>query len=134
MRPVATPPGVPAPERAPLPPNLAQSELAPRYLGAVRDLGDETRLLKSILTNPGSAYQLAIARLESSAWRGGGAAQGRALLSQADVYFGEQEHMVSIIRSSEVTLAGSRGPIPGSIANKPPPTLPLPPPLTLPPP
>jgi len=118
MRPVATPPGVPAPERAPLPPNLAQSELAPRYLRAVRDLGDETRLLKSILTNPGSAYQLAIARLESSAWRGGGAAQGRALLSQADVYFGEQEHMVSIIRSSEVTLGGSRGTIPVSIDNK----------------
>ncbi len=118
LKPVTTPPGTPAPDRALLPQNLAGSELTPQYLRGVRHLGDQTRLLDSFVTNPGSAYQLAIARLESSAWRGGAETRGRDLLSQADVYVEGQERMVSIIQSSEVTLGGSRGTIPVSIDNK----------------
>ena len=76
------------------------------------------RLFESFLVHPGSSYRLVIARLESSAWRGGGKARGADLLRQADDYVDGQERMVSIIQSSEVTLGGSRGTIPVTIDNK----------------
>ena len=118
LKPVTTPPGAPSPDRAPLPSKLTRAELTPKYLRDVRELGIRTRLFESILTSQGSAYRLAIARLESSAWRGDGQARGQDLLSQAVTYIGAQEQMVSIIRSSQITLGGSRGTIPVSIDNK----------------
>ena len=69
-------------------------------------------------TRPTAAYRFAIARLESSAWRGSGQAQGLDLLRQADAYIDSQQRMVAIIPSSEVTLGGSRGTVPVSIENK----------------
>ncbi len=84
----------------------------------MRDLGEATRLFESILGQPGAAYRLGIARLESSAWRGSGQAQGNDLLRQAEAYVGSQQRMVKIIPSSEVALGGSRGTVPVSIENK----------------
>ncbi len=118
LRPAFAPPGVPAANRAPLPSKAAGPQLSARYLRGVRNLGSDTRLLASIVAHSGSAYRLVLARLESSAWRGGGEARGRELLGQAGDFVGSQERMVSIIRSSEVTLGGSRGTIPVSIDNK----------------
>jgi hypothetical protein len=118
LREVTTPPGVPAPKRAVLPSKLTSLQLTPQYLARVRVLGNDMRLFESILVDPESSYRLVIARLESSAWRGGGKARGADLLHQAGLYVAEQERMVAIIRSSEVTLGGSRGTIPVTIDNK----------------
>jgi Family of unknown function (DUF6049) len=118
LQPARRPPGVPAADRALLPPNVTGTQLSPQYLRGVRALGNDKRLLESFISHPGPAYRLAIARLESSAWRGSGQARGSQLLGQAGDYVGSQERMVSIIRSSEVTLGGSRGTIPVSIDNR----------------
>ena len=118
LKPITTPQGIPGPDRALLPQNQPGPGLTPRYLDEVRDLGEATRLFESILSQPGAAYRLGIARLESSAWGGSGQAQGDDLLRQADVYIGSQQRMVKIIPSSEVALGGSRGTVPVSIENK----------------
>jgi hypothetical protein len=114
---VSAPPGVPAANRALLPSEAAGPQLSVQYLRGVRNLGSDTQLLASFVSHSGSDYRLVLARLESSAWRGS-EARGRELLSQADDFVGSQERMVSIIRSSEVTLGGSRGTIPVSIDNR----------------
>ena len=118
LKPITTPQGIPAPDRALLPQNQSGPGLTPRYLDGMRDLGEATHLFESILSQPGAAYRLGIARLESSAWGGSGQAQGNDLLRQADAYIGSQQRMVKIIPSSEVTLGGSRGTVPVSIENK----------------
>jgi hypothetical protein len=111
-------PGVPAADRTPLPSNVAGPQLSPRYLRGVRDLGGDAQLLSSFVAHSGPAYRLVLARLESAAWRGSGQARGSELLGQAQDFVDGQERMVSIIRSSEVTLGGSRGTIPVSIDNR----------------
>jgi Family of unknown function (DUF6049) len=118
LAPVATPQGIPAPDRASLPSNRVGGGLTARYLQRVQDLSANAQLIESIRTRPTGSYRFAIARLESSAWRGGGQPQGLDLLAQADAYVDSQEHMVAIIPSSEVTLGGSRGSVPVSIGNK----------------
>ena len=118
LQPAAPPPGVPAANRAPLPSKVAGPQLSPQYLTGVRGLGGDVQLLSSFVSHSGPAYRLGLARLESSAWRGSGEARGSDLLSQAHDFVGSQERMVSIIRSGEVTLGGSRGTIPVSIDNK----------------
>lgn len=118
LHPTVTPPGVPAPELSPLPDNQVTGELTHRYLTRVRDLETRVRLFASILSRPATAYPMAIARLESSAWRGTGQARGTALVRQTETYLGEQERMVAIIPSSQVTLGGNRGTVPVSIENR----------------
>ncbi len=118
LKPAVTPPGVPTAERAGLPAKLLTGELSARYLRRVRDFGARARLFASILSHPTDAYQIAVLRLESSAWRGSGRAHGRSLVRQANAYLGNQEHMVSIIPSSQVTLGGNRGSVPVSIENR----------------
>ena len=63
LKPITTPQGIPAPDRALLPQNQPGPGLTPRYLDEVRDLGEATRLFESILGQPGAAYRLGIARL-----------------------------------------------------------------------
>ncbi len=118
LAPVPTPQGIPAPGRASLPSNRVGGGLTARYLQRVQDLSANAQLIESIRTRPTGSYRFAIARLESSAWRGSGKPQGLDLLAQADAYIDGQEHMVAIIPSSEVTLGGSRGSVPVSIGNK----------------
>ncbi len=118
LAPATTPQDVPAPDRASLPPNRAGSGLTPQYLRRVQDLGEDAQIVESMLSRPTTAYRYAIARLESSAWRGSGQARAFGLLGQAEGYVESQQRMVAIIQSSEVTLGGSRGSVPVSIDNK----------------
>jgi Family of unknown function (DUF6049) len=119
LKPAKTPAGVPAADLAPLPPNqVSPAELSPSYLAGVRAAGADAQLLGDILNPPVSVYPLAIARLESSAWRGSGQAGGTSLLNQTRAYLDSLVQMVAIIPSSEVTLGGNRGTVPVSIANR----------------
>ncbi len=118
LAPANTPPWVPAPELEPLPANKVTGELGRGYLKSVRNVEARARLLESILTNPTASYRKAIARLESSAWRGSSQAKGKDLIRQAGAYLDSQERMVAIIPSSQVTLGGNRGTVPVSIENK----------------
>lgn len=120
LKPAAPPPpGVPTADRMPLRPTMvSHSELSPRYLRGVADVGEDARLLESIINPPAPDYRQAVARLESSAWRGNGQATGQSLLHQSSAYLDSLQHMVGIIPSSEVTLGGHRGAVPVSIENK----------------
>jgi Family of unknown function (DUF6049) len=119
LKPAATPPGVPAPDRMPLRATMvSHSELSRHYLRGVADVGEDARLLESIITPRAPDYQQVVTRLESSAWRGSGRAAGQSLLRQAGGFLDGLQHMVGIIPSSEVTLGGHRGAVPVSIENK----------------
>ncbi len=119
LKPARIPAGVPAPDLAPLPPNLVSgAELSRGYLDGVRAADADAGVLGDIMSPPVPRYRLAIARLQSSAWRGSGQAMGNALLRQTRAYLDGLLQMVTIIPSSEVTLGGHRGTVPVSIDNR----------------
>ncbi|HLI37904.1 MAG TPA: DUF6049 family protein [Streptosporangiaceae bacterium] len=110
--------------RQPPPASLVSPrELSPSYLSQVSALDAAMRLYKGILDNPGSAYlrQLSegVAAAESSAWRGSAAArrQGESMLDRVAGYLSAAERKVRIVSSARVTLGGSSGKVPVSIAN-----------------
>jgi hypothetical protein len=103
---------------------VSPQELSRHYLNQVSALDATMRLYKSILHHPVPEYlselNAGVAATESSAWRGSQAArqQGMNMLNQVAGYISAQNHKVQIIHSSAgVTLAGSSGQIPVSIAN-----------------
>ena len=107
-----------------LPPPATQAspgELSPGYLSDVGTLGTQLGVYKSMLYKPQPDYvpalDQALVATESAAWRGGGAAQGRALAGRLRVYLTNAEQKVNFIRSPQVPMAGSSGLVPVSIQN-----------------
>ncbi len=102
---------------------LSGSELGRAYLGGLQKLDKSLKLYSSILLQPTQRYltslQSAVTAAESSGWRGGGTAgrRGMELINRAAGYIAAQERKVRIISSAQVTLGGSSGTVPVSIAN-----------------
>jgi hypothetical protein len=116
--------------RAAEPPDVARTELrypdeargrelGGAYLGAVQVLGVEVARFSRVLSNKDvvQPYELALHRLESSAWRATRPAErNRALLAVRSPLTAEREK-VRVIPGS-VTLGARSGPIPVTIENK----------------
>jgi hypothetical protein len=103
---------------------VGSQELGWDYLKQVSALDATVRLYESILYQPTPAYlsllNAGVAATESSAWRGSRAArqQGMNMLGRVASYISAENRKVQIYRSSAgVTLAGSSGQVPVSIAN-----------------
>jgi Family of unknown function (DUF6049) len=96
-------------------------ELSQAYLNRVSLIGAKLAVYKSMLYQPGPAYpqflDQALAATESAAWRGSGAAQGRALARSLELYLGDAESKIKIITSAQVPMGGSSGLVPVSIQN-----------------
>lgn len=108
------------PHRAPPAHQATRGELGPAYLGQVQGLDTAIRLQASILTPPRPYYlDTAVAALESSAWRGRSqAATRQALLGRVLRFVTAQGRKVAIIDRGQITLSGSTGKVPISIANR----------------
>jgi hypothetical protein len=102
---------------------VSPSELSRSYLKQVGALDSDVRLFKNILFQPKAGYlarlSAGVAATESSAWRGRPAARqaGQTMLGRVTAYLTTMDHKVKIIDSSRVTLGGSSGKVPVSIAN-----------------
>ncbi len=99
---------------------VTRGELDPAYLAQVQGLDTAVRLQASILSPAVSGYlDSAIAALESSAWRGLAQANTRQdLVSRVVRYVTARGRKISIIDRGEITLSGSTGKVPISIANR----------------
>jgi hypothetical protein len=109
-------------QRVPPPSTKASpDELSQAYLNRVSLIGDRLAVYKSMLYKPGPAYpqflDQALAATESAAWRGSGAAQGRALVHSLKLYLEGAEGKIKIITSAQVPMGGSSGLVPVSIQN-----------------
>lgn len=103
----------------PLPPRQVSSqELSSSYLSALRPIDASAQRFNSILSRPDPLFAVAMARAESSAWRGGGQEAGQDLTAQVGRYVSDQEAKVRLINSPGVTLSGARGNVPVSITNQ----------------
>ena len=107
--------------QAPQASKASPGELGRGYLSDVSTLGTQLAVYKSMLFKPQPGYppalDQALVATESAAWRGGGAAQGRALARHLSVYLTNAEQKVTIIRSPQVPMGGSSGLVPVSIQN-----------------
>jgi hypothetical protein len=111
----AAPASVP---RTPLPDSRTNpAELSSGYLSQIKPVDASIQRFSSILSRPDPLQEEAVARMESSAWRGRNEAAGRYLTGQVGRYVADQEAKVRIINSSGVTLSGARGNVPVSIHN-----------------
>lgn len=104
------------------PQTVSPAELPRRLLGRVAGLDRKVGLLESIRT-PGSPPDLQLYRavfgVESSAWRGGGAAarQAQTLLSRTSQFVADQLSMLSVSGNGQVTLGGTVSNVNVSIGN-----------------
>jgi Family of unknown function (DUF6049) len=102
---------------------VSGQELSPAYLKQVAALDAGLRLYKSILSRPQPQYlnglNAGVAATESSAWRGAPAARqrGENMLGRVAGYVSAVSRKVEIINTARVTLGGSSGKVPVSIAN-----------------
>jgi hypothetical protein len=96
------------------------NELSRSYLGQVQGIDAAIKLTASILTPAVPGYlQSAVAALESSAWRGSQQAGTRQdLVDEVLRFVTAQGRKVSIIDRGQITLSGSSGKVPISIANR----------------
>jgi hypothetical protein len=103
--------------------SVSSQELSSAYLKQVAALDTSLRLYKSMLSRPETQYlnglNAGVAATESSAWRGSAAARqrGEKMLGRVAGYISAASHKVEIINSARVTLGGSSGKVPVSIAN-----------------
>jgi hypothetical protein len=108
--------------RQPLPASQeSPGELSRGYLSQVSSVGTELGRYESMLYNPSplslQPLDEALYATESSAWRGAGLTQGRALVASLAKYLKSNERKVSIITSPQVQMGGSSGAVPVSIQN-----------------
>ena len=100
----------------------SRGELSRGYLKQVATLGVRLGVYKSLLYQPSlkdvQPLSQALAALESSAWRGGGSAQGSALAARLTEYLAGAENKVEIIASHQVPMGGASGPVPVVIQNR----------------
>lgn len=96
-----------------------KKELSGKYLGAVKKVAAQAELTGRISGQPQSAFDAAVLRLASSAWRGGTRA-GRAVTELVDDAVEDRIDQVSIIGAGPDrpwSLAGSNGEVPISVRN-----------------
>jgi Family of unknown function (DUF6049) len=97
-------------------------ELSGSYLSTVGGVGAELGVYTDLLYQPSSSYvqglQQALIATESSAWRGGGAAEGLALAEKLSSFMSGEEHQITIIAARQVPMGGSSGLVPVSIRNE----------------
>jgi Family of unknown function (DUF6049) len=107
------------PRQAPPAHRVSGAELPAGYLAQVARIDTAVQLQASMFSPPQPGYLgRAVAALESSSLRGG--VQGRIrqnLVRRVLGYLSDQDRKVSIIDSGQVTLGGSTGRIPVTIAN-----------------
>jgi hypothetical protein len=108
------------PHRAPPSGPVTRGELDPSYLAQIKNLDTVIRLQASILSPAAPQYlSSAVAALESTAWRGRAqAAVRQELIDRLTDYVTAQGRRVSIIDRGRITLSGSSGKVPISIANR----------------
>jgi hypothetical protein len=106
--------------RPPLAQQVTRGELPAAYLAQIQGLDTAVRLQASILAPAVPSYlDFAVAALESSAWRGRALASTRQDLADRVLrYVTAQGRKVAIIDRGEITLSGSTGKVPISIANR----------------
>jgi hypothetical protein len=101
----------------------SDAQLGQPLLSQARGLDQQAKLLESLQASPDATYvsrlNNAVAAVESSAWRGGGAAgaAGSALAQQAQAYLQGQARKVTISVAPRVTLGGLTGSVPVSVSN-----------------
>jgi hypothetical protein len=97
----------------------SKSQLSRGLLGQARHLEQQAGLLTSVEQNPSPLLKNPAAAVESSAWRGGGAAgqQGAALAQQISAYLSRQSGKLTVFVVPRVTLGGLKGTVPVSISN-----------------
>ncbi len=102
------------------PTSSAKDDLSRRLLRRVKAVDKRIDLLKSIRLTPNPRLDRAVATVESSAWRGGGAATATAngLLERLSDYLSSQQEGLTIIAPLPVTLGGLKGTVPVSISNR----------------
>lgn len=100
------------------------AELGRPLMSQARQLDQQATALAGLQDSPSPAYASsldnAVAAVESSAWRGGGAAgaTGAGLALQAGAYLSTQVRKVTVLGAPRVTLGGLTGSIPVSVSNK----------------
>jgi Family of unknown function (DUF6049) len=109
--------------RQPLPASSkSPGELSGSYLRQLSALGARLGVYQAMLYQPKrtslQSLDEALAATESSAWRGSGAARGRALADSLSDYLNGEEKQVKIIAAVQVSMGGASGAIPISIQNK----------------
>jgi hypothetical protein len=101
--------------------SVSHLELSSGYLAGVGALNSSYSTFKAMLYQAAPRYLTgldeALAATESSAWRGGSAGGGQALVTAFDAYLKASRDKVEIITSSEITMAGSSGQLPVPIKN-----------------
>jgi hypothetical protein len=97
---------------------FAPGELHRSLLRKVKGLEGSIRRQASMFGRSASSYlAVAVAAVESSAWRGD-PARAKALLASVSGYLAAQERQVRIIDTGQDTLTGKSGPVPVSINNR----------------
>jgi Family of unknown function (DUF6049) len=96
-------------------------ELSGSYLSTVRGVGAVLGVYRDLLYQASSPYVLgleqALTVTESSAWRGGGAADGQILAAKLSSFIRGEERRIKIIAAQQVPMGGSSGLVPVSILN-----------------
>jgi hypothetical protein len=109
------PPGQPV--RTP-PTSTAKGELSRHLLRQIKGLDRRIAPLESIRVQPDPSLSLAVASVESSAWRGAaGGREAQVLLNRVSGYATSQEQALSITRPLPVTMGGLKGSPPVSISS-----------------
>jgi hypothetical protein len=95
----------------------ASGELARRLLHQVRQADNGIALLHSIQVRPNPALKLAVAGVESAAWRGDSQQQAhaQALLNELTSYLRIQQQGLTIFPPVQATLGGLHGTVPVSV-------------------
>ena len=98
----------------------ASGELSRRLLHEVRQADNGIQLLHSIQVRPDPALRLAVAGVESAAWRGGSRQQAhaQALLNGLTSYLRDQQQGLTIFPPVQATLGGLRGTVPVSVRSR----------------
>jgi len=96
-------------------------ELSSSYLSTVRGAGAALGVYRDLLYQASSSYvqglEQALTATESSAWRGGGAAEGQILADKLSSFIRGEERRITIIAAQQVPMGGSSGLVPVSIRN-----------------
>ncbi|GAB3957520.1 DUF6049 family protein [Actinoallomurus acanthiterrae] len=97
-------------------PQKSQNGLSKRYLGQVKDLGDEVGRFTNVFEPPASGFTLGVTRLESSAWNDQTRA-GSKLRQTLDNELRSAQSKIRVLKPS-LDLAGKSGQVPITVSNE----------------
>ncbi len=97
---------------------VSHDELRGSQLRRLSQLEYSIQVLQGIRLSASPRLDYAVAGAESSAWRGGGAADQARLIGRLASYVESQQHDLRVISQPHVTLGGLGGTIPVSIDNQ----------------